>query len=91
MHCGENFGLDMGRQQDGAIGAVAQRLVILGVLADQHAKASRPSPQQLDRLRTVGAAILQANDVRMFGKREQRVVIEMNGGPVGNVVEHDRP
>ena len=71
-HRRENVGLDMRRQQDGAIGAVAERLEILRVLAGQDPEAGRPATQEIDRLRAVGAAILQADDVRMFGEPQQR-------------------
>ncbi len=91
MHRGENPGLNVGRQQDGAVGAVLERIVILRILAGQHAKAGRPVAQERDRLRAVGAAILHADDVRMFGERKQRVVAKTDGRAVGNVVEHDRP
>ena len=47
--------------------------------------------QELDRLRAVGAAILDADDVRMFGESQQRLVGEVDRGPIGDVVEHERP
>jgi len=64
--------------------AVDQRIVILRVLAGEHAKARRPPPQQVDRLRAVGAAILHAHDVRMFGKPQQRLVVDVDRGAVGD-------
>ena len=90
-HRGEASVSMMRRQQDGAVGAVGERLVILRVLAGQDPKAGRPPAKQVDRLRAVGAAILQADDVRMLGELQQRLVGEVDRGPVGNVVEHDRP
>src|SRR4029077_4698375 len=91
MYGSESFGLDVGREQDTAIGAVLQRLVIMGVLAGQNPKIRRPAEQQIERLFGLGAAILQPDDIGVFGKLEQRVVTDIDGGTVGNVVEHDRP
>jgi hypothetical protein len=54
------------------------------------AKFSGRRQQQLERLRAVGAAILQADDVGMRGQLQHRRVAEIDAGPVGNVVEHDR-
>ncbi len=42
-HRGKGFGLDMRRQQDRAVGAVAERVEILRVLAGQDAEAGGPS------------------------------------------------
>ena len=81
----------MRRQQDGAVSAVGECVVIFRILAGQHAKAGRSSGQKIDRLGAVGAAILHADDVRMPREFQQRLVGEVDRGPVGNVVEHDRP
>ncbi len=81
----------MRRQQDGAVGAVGERVEILRVLAGQHAEAGRPPAQEIDRLFAVGGAILDADDVLVFGQLQERLVRKVDRGAVGDVVEHDRP
>ena len=90
-HRGKAFGLKVSRQQDGAVSAVGERVEILRVLAGQYTKARRPPRQEIDRLRAIGAAILHADDVRMSGKLQQCLVVEIDRGAIGDVVEHDRP
>src|SRR6516162_7210239 len=97
MHGSESFGLNVRREQDSAIGAVCEGLVLGGktglmrVLAGQDPEVGRPAAQEIERLLALGAAILQADDVLVFGKLEQRVVTDIDRGTVGNVVKHDRP
>ena len=68
-----------------------ERVVILRVFAGQDAETGAEAAQQFDRLGAVGATILQADDVRMFGELQQRLVADVDRAPVGDVVEHDRP
>ena len=65
----EGFGFDMRGRQDAAVGAVAQRLVVLRVLAGQNGEVLRAAAQQFERLVAVRAAILQADDIGMAGQR----------------------
>ena len=61
------------------------------VLAGQDAETGRPPPQEFDRLRAVGAAILYADDVGMVREFEHGLVLEIDRRAIGNVVERDRP
>src|SRR5665647_1250200 len=83
----ENSGLDMRRRQDAAVGAVAQRLLILRVLAGQHGEVLRTPAQQFAGLVAVRAAILEADDVGVGGQAQHRLVAEIDAGAVGNVVQ----
>ena len=62
-------GLEMGGRQDGAVGAVAQRLMILRVLAGQDREILRPPAQQIERLARSAQQSFRPDDVRMFGER----------------------
>jgi hypothetical protein len=64
---------------------------ILRVLAGQDTKSGRPSTQEIERLRSIGTAVLETDDVGMFGEMQQRVVRKIDRGPVGDIVEHNRP
>ena len=90
-HRGKAFSLDMGRQQDGAVGTVGQRIEILRIVAVQHPETRGTPGQQVDRLRAVGATILQADNVGMARQVQQGIVRDVDAGAVGDVVEHDRP
>src|SRR5262249_51493125 len=68
-----------------------KRIEILRVLAGQHAKTGGTKLEQIGRLRAVSAAVLEACDIRMPGKLKQGLVGEIDRGPIGDVVEHDRP
>ena len=77
-------------RQNSAVGAVAERFETLCVLAGQDGEVLPPPAQQLARLATVRAAILQPDDVGMIGETQHRLVAEIDAGPVGNVVEQHR-
>src|ERR1700722_13466764 len=87
----KRYCLDVGREQDRAVGAIAQRIEIQRILAGQDTKAGGPAPQQLDRLGAVGAAVLHADDVGVIGEFKQRAGLKRDRRAVGDVVKHDRP
>src|SRR6202011_283592 len=86
----KRFGLEMRRGQNAAIGAIAQRLMIMSILAGKNGETFRTPAQQIERLIAVRATVLQSDYVRMRGQSQHRVVAEIDAGPVGNVVERNR-
>ena len=85
----ERVGLEMGRQQDHAVGAASAHR---DIARPRRSGPRKPAgqPQQLDRRRAIGAAVLHADDILMFGQRQQHLVGKVHRRAVGNVVEHDR-
>ena len=85
------LGLDMRRQQDRAVGAVGERVVILRVLAGQHAKAGgRRRSKSIDCARSAPQSFMPT----MFGcsaSCSSVSLVRLTRGAVGDVVEHDRP
>src|ERR1700686_299541 len=77
-------------RENAAIGAVDQRLVILSILAGENGESGGTPAQQIERLVAVRGAFLQSDDGGMPGEPQHRLVAEVDAGPVGNVVEHDR-
>ena len=64
-----------------------QRSVKKRILAGQHRKAFRPVAQQVERLRGIGRAILDADDVGELREPQHLLVAEIDAGAIGNVVD----
>jgi hypothetical protein len=80
----------MGGGENAAIGAVGDDAEELRVLARHDREARRPPADEIEALRRIGAAILDPDDGVEPGKLEQRLVGEIDAGPIGDVVDGDR-